>query len=98
MGQRSSKNNYQPVIQLILSSRKMNLYSIPENYNEFEAIAYNFYYAYSETLAPFEFLNLTMISKGFLKQSLIIRNKSSYKKALKEIGRGTITITISIEK
>lgn len=98
MGQRCSKNNYQPLIQLIFSNRKSNLYSIPENYNDFEAIAYNFYYMCSETLSPFEYINLTMISKGFLRQTLIIRNKSSYQKALKEIGRGTITITLCIEQ
>ena len=98
MGQKSSKNNLQPLIEIIFASRKLNLYCIPETFNEFEAIAYNFYYAHCDRVCPFESLTLKLQSKGFLRQIFAIYNKSTYKKAIKEISRGTLRVILEINQ
>ncbi|OMJ89749.1 hypothetical protein SteCoe_8016 [Stentor coeruleus] len=97
MGQKSSRAKLQSVIQLIHMSQKLNLYSIPENYQDFESIAYNFYYAYSKEINPFEYLIFTFSSRGFLKQNLRIKNKKTYKRAVKFLTGGLIHVQITVE-
>jgi hypothetical protein len=97
MGKKASKN-VKPFIQLVYMGRKMNLYSIPESYYELEAIGYNFYYAYADRVEPFESIKFSFISRGFLRASMIISDKKSYKKALNYLHGEIIQINIEVEK
>lgn len=94
MGQRQQKSIPKPEIQLTFSSRTQNLYYIPNNITELEDIAYNFYYSIVDTRHPYEYLNLTYSSRGFIKQTITIHDKRTYKSALKIITKGTLQIEI----
>lgn len=94
MGQKNAKNIPKPEIQLTYTSRILNLYTIPKTFTELEDIAYNFYYSLVETLHPYEYLNLTYNSRGFLRQTITINDKRSYKSAMKIVTKGTLQIEI----
>ena len=98
MGKKSSKSCYQPLIVLVFGGRKLNLYSIPETYQDFEIIAYNFYYAYTDKISAFENLRFNFNSRGFLKQNIEITNKRTYKKSIKCSQDEPIEIIINIEQ
>ena len=97
MGQKSSTTSPLPIIQFILFGRKLNVYSIPESYYDFESIGYSFYYAYTDQLTPFEYLNFTFSSHGFIKQTFTITNKKTFKKAMKYVINGPVQIIIQPE-
>lgn len=98
MGNNSNKSKLQPLIQLILNSRKLNIYTIPENYSCFLSIAYNFYYAYNEKILPYETLTFSFTSRGFLKNSIKIKDKKSYKNVMQSLCNETIQIIVEVEQ
>ena len=94
MGQRKSKIPQRADIQIIYSGSVLNLYSVPKNFEELEAIAYNFYYSNVTDLCPFEYLILTCQGYGFNKQLVTISNKSNFRCALKVVTKDTLQIEI----
>lgn len=95
MGQKHPNTIPKPEIQLTYSSRTLNLYTVPRTFTELEDIAYNFYYSLIESLHPYEYLNLTYNSRGFIRQTITINDKRSYKSALKIVTKGTLQVEIS---
>ena len=94
MGQRQQKSIPKPEIQLTYSSRIQNIYYVPSSFTELEDIAYNFYYSIVNIRHPYEYLNLTYSSRGFLKQTITIHDKRTYKSAIKIVTKGTLQIEI----
>jgi hypothetical protein len=98
MGQKSSKSKHTPSIQLILNDHKHNIFSLPESFQDFESIAYNFYYSTFTPITAYEYLTFTYTPRRLLKSIQTITDKASFNSMIKCLGSEQLQIELHLEQ